>query len=308
LRAVPTLQILYRGPLESCNYGCTYCPFAKRTESVAAVSRDRNALQRFVDWSRNGKSFNGRVDQLEILFTPWGEALHRARYQRAMAALTQAQHISFVGIQTNLSVVPSLLVDLPREQRSKITLWATWHPTQTSLAAFLKRVRRCRDHALDVSVGIVAERHHLAVLPEFADALTQAGTSLQWINAYKVGYRTPKSYYSQEEIASLNALDPWFEADLKGQRSGGKSCATGTSAIAIDGEGEVTRCHFVARELGNIYTQNLEDILAPVGTNQSCSRAECNCFQGYVHLQNTSVNSVFHGVAALRRVPSSGDS
>ncbi|MEN8446791.1 MAG: radical SAM protein, partial [Cyanobacteria bacterium J06555_13] len=28
------LSILYRGPLLSCNYGCEYCPFAKRQQTA----------------------------------------------------------------------------------------------------------------------------------------------------------------------------------------------------------------------------------------------------------------------------------
>ncbi len=300
---MPPLQILYRGPLESCNYGCEYCPFAKRRESAAAVSRDRAALNRFVDWCVNSSFSTNRVEQLEVLFTPWGEALHRARYQRAIAKLAGAPRISYVGIQTNLSVVPSLLFDLDEAQSRKVTLWSTWHPTQTSLDAFIKRVTRCREAGLEVSVGVVAQREQLSRIPELADALELVGASLRWINAYKLGYRTPKDYYTDIEIAALAKLDPWFIADLNGQRSGGKSCATGTSAIAIDGNGDVTRCHFVSRNLGNIYVHKIEEILAPIGTNAVCSRTECNCFQGYVHLQNTPVNSAFLGVAALKRMP-----
>jgi hypothetical protein len=43
------LSILYRGPLSSCNYACAYCPFAKRRESSAELTRDRAALARFLD-------------------------------------------------------------------------------------------------------------------------------------------------------------------------------------------------------------------------------------------------------------------
>jgi hypothetical protein len=38
------LSILYRGPLSSCNYGCDYCPFAKRVETSAEREADRRAL------------------------------------------------------------------------------------------------------------------------------------------------------------------------------------------------------------------------------------------------------------------------
>ena len=44
------LSILWRGPLASCNYGCAYCPFAKKVDSRAELARDRRALERFVDW------------------------------------------------------------------------------------------------------------------------------------------------------------------------------------------------------------------------------------------------------------------
>ena len=44
------LKILYRGPLSSCNYGCEYCPFAKRKETRRELEDDGERLNRFVDW------------------------------------------------------------------------------------------------------------------------------------------------------------------------------------------------------------------------------------------------------------------
>nr|WP_277874821.1 hypothetical protein [Leptolyngbya sp. FACHB-16] len=41
------LTILYRGSLVSCNYGCEYCPFAKRQQSAAELAVDRQSLDRF---------------------------------------------------------------------------------------------------------------------------------------------------------------------------------------------------------------------------------------------------------------------
>src|SRR5258708_26606192 len=81
-------HVLYRGPLSSCNYGCDYCPFAKRAETRAELERDRQALQSFVDWitAQNQRRFG-------ILFTPWGEALIRRSYQQALAALTHLSHV-----------------------------------------------------------------------------------------------------------------------------------------------------------------------------------------------------------------------
>lgn len=92
------LSILYRGPLSSCNYGCRYCPFAKHKESRQEHEQDRQALARFVRWVEERSQA-----QLSVLFTPWGEALIRRRYQQALAQLTKLPHVRKAAIQTNLS-------------------------------------------------------------------------------------------------------------------------------------------------------------------------------------------------------------
>ena len=42
------MRILYRGSLDSCNYACTYCPFAKNDATREAHERDRREVERFV--------------------------------------------------------------------------------------------------------------------------------------------------------------------------------------------------------------------------------------------------------------------
>ena len=111
------LTILYRGPLSSCNYDCWYCPFAKRQESPADLSKDRAALERFTAWVED----HPRIG-LRILFTPWGEALVRRWYQDALVRLTALPHVSRVAIQTNLSC-PLNWVDACDKER--LALWTT---------------------------------------------------------------------------------------------------------------------------------------------------------------------------------------
>ena len=67
-----TLDLLYRGSLASCNYGCDYCPFAKTHDGPRELEADAAELARFVAWVR------GRADDtLRVLVTPCGEALIR---------------------------------------------------------------------------------------------------------------------------------------------------------------------------------------------------------------------------------------
>ena len=113
------LSILYRGPLSSCNYGCDYCPFAKRVESREELEVDRLAWERFLAWAL------AQEHELGIFVTPWGEALIRGWYQDGLARLTRAPHVRRAAIQTNLSC---RLDWLARAEPSKLGLWCTYHP------------------------------------------------------------------------------------------------------------------------------------------------------------------------------------
>jgi hypothetical protein len=296
-----SLQVLYRGPLESCNYGCAYCPFAKRRERAAAVRVDREALTRFVDWACDASNLGARARALEVLFTPWGEALHRARYQKAIRRLLAEPHIPFVGVQTNLSASPEWIEAIPVVQRSKLTLWATCHPTEASMASFVARVQKSQLLGVTVSAGAVGVRENLELIDRLNEALHKVGSRLQWINAYKRGYRTPRDYYSEEQMQRLARIDPWFAQDVVGERSIGRPCATGTDVVSIDGNGDVMRCHFTSRRLGNIYADPIDNIVSPPEDYRPCPRGECNCFQGYVHLLDTKLHAAFSGSDALGR-------
>ena len=57
------LSILYRGPLASCNYGCEYCPFAKRKDSREALATDLAAGKKKYHLAKGAGHygiFNGR--------------------------------------------------------------------------------------------------------------------------------------------------------------------------------------------------------------------------------------------------------
>jgi hypothetical protein len=149
------LSILYRGPLSSCNYGCEYCPFAKRHETASELATDRRALDRFVSWVV-ARSVD---DRISILFTPWGEALTRRWYRKTLAQLSHLAQVEKVAIQTNLSVP----VDWVEEaDKSRLALWATYHPSEVDRAEFLDRCRELDRRGVRYSVGMVGLKGHRA--------------------------------------------------------------------------------------------------------------------------------------------------
>jgi len=278
------LSILYRGSLASCNYGCPYCPFAKRHDTREALSRDYAALARFVDWIEARPA-----DRFKILFTPWGEALIRRPYREAMTRLSHLAHLDRVAIQTNLSCELDWVAacDLRR-----VAFWCTYHPGEVARESFIDRCRTLDRIGARYSVGVVGLKEHLDEIDALRAAL--APSIYLWVNAYK----RITDYYAPAEIERIVAIDPLFELNLEVYSSRGRACRAGEEMITVDADGNVRRCHFVRDVIGNIYDPAFEQALQP----RPCSGEVCRCHIGYVHMRDLDLYTLF-GDGVLERIP-----
>jgi MoaA/NifB/PqqE/SkfB family radical SAM enzyme len=276
-------SILYRGPLSSCNYSCTYCPFAKTKNTKAELADDAARLQRFVDWVAT------RQEQIGILFTPWGEGLIRKAYQKAMTRLSHLPHVRRVSIQTNLS---GSLNWMAQVNRARFALWTTFHPSQITLDKFVARCWQLEALGIRYSVGLVALKEDLSYLEALRAHLP--AHRYVWANAYK----RVEQYYTPAEIAQIERVDPLFSYNNQYHPSLNQSCQAGQTAFTVDGAGDVRRCHFIDDVLGNIYTQDIAQVLRP----RLCSNATCGCYIGYVHLDRLKLYERYK-TGILERIP-----
>lgn len=278
-----TWNILYRGSLSSCNYACSYCPFAKTANTPAELRADELELTRFVAWVRS------QTQRIGLLFTPWGEALVHSSYRQALVALSQFPQVYRVSIQTNLSAP---IDDLTGANRDALALWATFHPSQTTLPRFVARCRDLDRAGIRYSVGVVGLREHFPAIEELRGQLRP--DVYLWINAYK---QVP-AYYLPGEIDRLLAIDPYFHLNLNHYASEGQPCRAGETTFSVDGQGNIRRCHFLPAVLGNIYSPDFATCLRP----RLCSAATCGCHIGYVHQPALRLDDLF-GVGLLERIP-----
>jgi MoaA/NifB/PqqE/SkfB family radical SAM enzyme len=279
------LSILYRGPLSSCNYGCVYCPFAKRHETAGELAEDRQALDRFVSWVIARPA----DDRIGILFTPWGEALTRRWYREALVRLSHLPQVEKVAIQTNLSVAVAWVEPADKD---RLALWATYHPSEVSRARFVGRCRELDRRGVRYSVGMVGLKEHR----DEAEALRREldpGIYL-WINAYK----RQLDYYDASDLRFFEAIDPLFPVNNRRHPSLGMACRAGREVIAVDGEGTMRRCHFIPEPIGNLYDLGFESSLI----ERACTNATCGCHIGYVHLDHLGLGPTF-GPGILERIP-----
>lgn len=277
------LDILYRGPLASCNYGCEYCPFAKRKDDRAALARDEASWKKFVAWVGAREA----TDQIGVLVTPWGEALIRRWYRDGLAELSHLPQVTRCAVQTNLSAP---LDWVARANPERLALWCTYHPEWTTEAKFLAQCRTLDEHGISYSVGVVGQKEYELAARALRTALP-ASTYL-WINAVKA------LGYSAAEVARWREIDPLFELNNARYPSLGQACGAGDRAITVDGDGTMRRCHFISDPIGNIYEPDWQRALAP----RACSQIDCHCHIGYVHLDYLELGKVF-ATGLLERVP-----
>lgn len=277
------LAVQYRGPLTSCNYACTYCPFAKRAETPAQLQRDQDSIVRLVAW------FGGQARHTwRILFTPWGEALVRAWYRRAIVELSRLPQVQSVAVQTNLSCDLRWLGECNPE---RVAFWATWHPSEAPLAKFRRQVQRVCDRGIRCSVGIVAVPDQLESVSELRSQLPDE--IYLWINAQQPRRRP----YSTAEVELLTRIDPQFPLTLKKIRSRDRFCQAGEASFTIDGSGDMRRCHFVAAPIGNIFQAEWEAALLP----RPCPNQFCQCYLGKAQLEADRL-APFFGEQTLERI------
>lgn len=278
------LSVMYRGPLASCNYACGYCPFAKRRDTPVQLEADRRALARFINWLESEQAYRWRV-----LFTPWGEALVRSWYRQSLVRLTWLDHILVAAAQTNLSYGLDWLADCRSE---RLSLWATYHPSETSLHSFVRRVLRVYESGAGISVGFVAVPRFLGAVADLRRALPQE--IYVWVNAQQ----PPERRYTEDEIEFLTGIDPLFMHTLVPHRSFGLPCRAGQEVFTVDGTGAMRRCHFVAEVIGNIYKPGWEQALKA----RTCPRQYCRCYLGFAHLPSAGLHRFF-GEGLLERRP-----
>lgn len=279
-----TLSILYRGALETCNYACHYCPFAKRKETKQKKSQDTKALQGFVDWVAEQTHLS-----INLFFTPWGEALVFKRYQEAIQTLSRLAHLKKIVVQTNLSTKLDFLADVDCR---KLKLWCTYHPSEVSRAKFISQTEALTAYGVEYSVGMVAEPKLFEEISALRKALNS--TTYLWLNAYVEGNR--HYLYNDKQQVFLTHIDPYFAINAI-YKSEGEACYAGENVISVDEQGAIRRCHFIDEKLGNIYQADWQQVLQA----RNCSNKYCDCYIGYSHLKSLQLGKIY-GEQSLERI------
>lgn len=279
--------LYYRGSLSSCNYDCPYCPFSKNVDNRETLAKDRRQLAEFAAWVKAQETAGHR---LSIFFNPYGEALIHRWYRETMTELSWLPHVDKVAVQTNLS---SPLDWTDGLNRRTAAFWATYHPGQTSEAAFVAQAQGLRQRKLRFSVGAVGTKKAIPAIVSLREALPP--DVYVWVNAFK---DTKRAYYDEAELARLRSVDPHFGRNLRDYDSLGRACGAGWDVFYVTGSGQVKRCYQDRRVIGHLYRDGLEGLAA----RRPCGMKQCGCYIGYIHMPELELGELY-GDGLLERIP-----
>ena len=188
-----TKDIFFRGDIDFCNYSCSYCPFAKKTQSIDKIQKEEDNLKKLFFYLKN------MDEDANIMITPYGEALIHPIYQVFIARLSTLDNVRKIGIQTNLSVDTKNLISTLEENKadfSKIMIWATFHSQFTDNEQFCNKANQL-SKLISISCGIVANRKNFEEIKNLRQGLRP--DIYLWINAMdKI-----KNKFTEDEISSL---------------------------------------------------------------------------------------------------------
>lgn len=279
-----TKDIFFRGDIDFCNYSCSYCPFAKKTQSIDKIQKEEENLKKLFFYVKN------MDEDANIMITPYGEALIHPIYQVFIARLSTLDNVRKIGIQTNLSVDTKNLISTLEENKayfSKIMIWATFHSQFTDIKQFCNKANKLSS-LVSISCGIVANRKNFEEIKNLRQGLRP--DVYLWINAMdKI-----KNKFTDDEISSLSHIDPFFayefyekRVDFKKSRSDDFSICQSYDKIYADSYKYSSSCFFKKKK----------------AISSSCNNHKiCDCYLGYSNFKDNYL-SRFFGENIIFRIP-----
>ncbi len=287
-------MILYRGTLKSCNYRCSYCPFAKHPIGNRELQQDKARWLQFVKDFPDLAQACFPVPARALMVVPYGEALIHPWYWEGLGALSALPWMDAVGAQTNLSFSPETSLAIFRQAGGyveKLRLWATFHPEMITAEAFAASCRTLLAAGVPLCAGAVGDPRNLEKIRLLRQELPKE--TYLWINRMDGLDRD----YTQTERDEFLDIDPYFGRELISVPSEPARCG---HRLFVEGNGQVRLCNISQAVGGRVWKPGSES--DGLRLDRLCRRKRCSCYLAYGG-RDDFMNRILFGPYPLFRIP-----
>ena len=301
--------------VNSCNYRCSYCFFAKNWENSANLNRYPSHEKLLKAWDR----IYGLYGSCHVHFAG-GEPFIYPNFMEFLEALAPRHTLE---VTTNLSWDVQDIIG--RVQPDKIKIETSYHLEFAKFDEFHQKIRTLKEHGYRVGVTMVAAPLHMKRYIEYREILKKiCGVNLVPIRGKAYGKNWPDAYTDAEKemlktavmgtiekakaaavpanadaapaapAAPANAVavhDPskkyyeWYMEKESEKLSTTRMCMMGVYYGKIRPNGDVSRCCTPNVEelvrIGNIFDEDFKLLDGPT----ACGIEKCGCWKAMVEGQ-----------------------
>jgi MoaA/NifB/PqqE/SkfB family radical SAM enzyme len=267
------LRVFYGPWFTYCNYRCEYC------------FRDKKTLNQKLNVERYFQVIE-KISQLpyliDIRFSILGEPFLSQPLMDGICRLTHCDNVEVVNIVSNLSVNEEVICGyLEKMNLEKFSVSVSLHYTQIKdMDHFLNKIDVLRRNKIEFIVGCVAYPPYLEKIKQYKQLFDEKQIPF-FVNPYQglygrvgrffhnkiLSHLYPDHYNSseREQIRGLVFSEFEYQYMMKEKQSRGQLCTAGKDFIFIKDNGDIHRCIYDSRSLGNILTGrfNLDDAYQP---------------------------------------------
>lgn len=251
----------YNGRYAHCNYACPYCYVA------TSVNKGMHIVYDLDKWE---KAFSRHFENVDTVFYfSYGEPMTGGKHFYEALEMIGRHPMWSARMTSNVSLPLEKLLQTRLAREHRLNVNASFHPTQTSIEAFVSKCDQLRAAGIEPSVIYVMYPNQIDDLEEKYMPVFRGKGYRVHIRAFRglyKGKKYPQAYTKEQWKKTAKYMDRGnFKYQLPAVNGLGRMSMLGMTHILVDNYGKIEMCDSYVgdRHYGNIFDETIYLDLQP---------------------------------------------
>lgn len=244
----------FNGRYAHCNYSCPYCYVATSVNKGMHFNYDMETWE---------KAFERHFQNQNVVFYfSYGEPMMAGNIFYEALEMIGRHPLWEVRMTSNVSLPMERLMNTRVAKEGRLSINASFHPTQITIDKFLEKCDEIRAHGMEPSIIYVMYPKQIDDLERYIAIFRKKGYRVH-IRAFRglyKGKKYPQAYTKEQWIKTAKYMDRGnFKYQLHAVNGLGRMSMLGMSHILVDNYGKIEMCDSYVgdRHYGNIFDEKI---------------------------------------------------